>query len=329
MAKKTLYPLTFRPIFKDKIWGGDKIHSVLGKEYPGLPNCGETWEVSAVEGSVSVVSTGPLAGKDLRNLMEEYGAALLGGRVFAKYGKNFPLLVKFISAADDLSIQVHPGDEMAKRYHGSYGKTEMWYVLDADPGARLISGFVRPVTREEYLEYFGSGRLEQLLLSAPVAKGDCFFLPPGRVHSIGRGILLAEIQQSSDVTYRIYDFDRTDASGHRRELHVEQALRAMDFSASGDPKTHYRQADAGAVTLVECPYFETTLLKTGGRFARDYSDTGSFVIFTCVEGSGKIVTRAGESSIAKGQCVLLPAEINDRVEIVPGEHIELLETWAK
>lgn len=324
-----LYPLTFRPIFKDKIWGGDKIHSVLGKEYPGLPNCGETWEISAVEGNVSVVSTGPLAGKDLRNLMEEYGAALLGGRILAKYGKNFPLLVKFISAADDLSIQVHPGDEMAQRYHGSYGKTEMWYVLDADPGARLISGFVRPVTREEYLEYFESGRLEQLLLSVPVEKGDCFFLPPGRVHSIGRGILLAEIQQSSDVTYRIYDFDRTDASGHRRELHVEQALRAMDFSASGDPKTHYRQTDAGAVALVECPYFGTDLLKTGGRFARDYSDAGSFVMLTCVEGNGKIVTRGGETTIAKGQCVLLPAEVADDVEIVPQEYIELLETWAK
>lgn len=329
MAKGTLYPLTFCPIFKDKIWGGDKIHSVLGKDYPGLPNCGETWEVSAVEGNVSVVSGGPLAGCGLQSLIEGYGPRLLGKKVYDKYGTKFPLLLKFISAADDLSIQVHPGDEMAQRYHGSYGKTEMWYVLDADPGARLISGFVRPVTREEYVEYFESGCLEQLLLSVPVEKGDCFFLPPGRVHSIGRGILLAEIQQSSDVTYRIYDFERTDAAGHRRELHVEQALRAMDFSASGDPKAHYRRTDAGAVALVECPYFETNLLKTGGRFARDYSDTGSFVMLTCVEGNGKIVTRAGEAVIAKGQCVLLPAEISDRVEIVPGEYIELLETWAK
>ena len=177
-----LYPLTFRPIFKDKIWGGDKIHSVLGKEYPGLPNCGETWEISAVEGNVSVVSTGPLAGKDLQSLVGEYGPRLLGEKIYAKYGENFPLLVKFISAADDLSIQVHPGDEMAQRYHGSYGKTEMWYVLDADPGARLISGFVRPVTREEYLEYFESGRLEQLLLSVPVEKATAFScLPAARI----------------------------------------------------------------------------------------------------------------------------------------------------
>lgn len=328
MEKGRLYPLAFRPIFKDKIWGGDKIHSVLGKDYPGLPNCGETWEVSAVERNVSVVSGGPLDGKDLQSLIEEYGPRLMGKKIYDKYGTKFPLLLKFISAADDLSIQVHPGDEMARRCHGSYGKTEMWYVLDADPGARLISGFVRPVTREEYVEYFESGRLEQLLMSVPVEKGDCFFLPPGRVHSIGRGILLAEIQQSSDVTYRIYDFDRTDASGHRRELHVEQALQAMDFSASCDPKTPYRQTDEGIVSLVECPYFVTNLLKTGSPFTRDYADTGSFALLTCVEGSATVISGSGETAVAKGRCVLIPAEVAN-VEIVPQGYVEILETWAK
>ena len=177
-----LYPLTFVPVYKEKIWGGDKIRTVLGKEYPGLANCGETWEVSGIEGEESVVAEGALAGRNL-----------------------------------------------ARREGLLRGKTEMWYVLDADPGACLVSGFSRPISREEYLEYFHSGRLEEILHREPVHRGDCFFLPPGRVHSIGRGILLAEIQQAADVTYRIYDFERRDAQGRLRELHVEKALEAMDF----------------------------------------------------------------------------------------------------
>ena len=319
----------FAPVFKEKIWGGDKIRTVLGKEYPGLANCGETWEVSAIESGESVVASGPLAGLGLRELVARYGPRLLGEGIYSKYGKEFSLLVKFISADDDLSIQVHPGDAMARRYHAGRGKAEMWYVLDADPGAGLISGFIRPVTREEYLGYFHSGHLEDILQRVPVKKGDCFFLPPGRVHSIGRGILLAEIQQSSDITYRIYDFNRRDTSGHPRELHVEKALEAMDFSASGDPKVHYRPQDGEWTPLVDCPYFSTGLLRCTKPLHRDIASGDSFIIYTCVAGTATIRASNGALNIRMGECVLIPASLPS-AEIVPGiAGVDLLETRPK
>lgn len=320
-----LYPLTFVPVYKEKIWGGDKIRTVLGKDYPGLANCGETWEVSGIEGEESVVAEGALAGRNLREIVAAYGAELVGERTWANSGADFPLLVKFISAQDDLSIQVHPDDEAARREGLLRGKTEMWYVLDADPGACLVSGFSRPISREEYLEYFHSGRLEEILHREPVHRGDCFFLPPGRVHSIGRGILLAEIQQAADVTYRIYDFERRDAQGRLRELHVEKALEAMDFSASGDPKVHYTLREDALTPLAECPYFSTGLLH--GRRPLQRETAGEFVIHTCVGGRGRLRDAQGRDvELHPGVCVLTPACL-ERVEIVPGDMgVELLET---
>ena len=320
-----LYPLTFVPVYKEKIWGGDKIRTVLGKEYPGLANCGETWEVSGIEGEESVVAEGALAGRNLREIVAAYGAALVGERTWANSGADFPLLVKFISAEDDLSIQVHPDDEAARREGLLRGKTEMWYVLDADPGACLVSGFSRPITREEYLEYFHSGRLEEILHRTPVHRGDCFFLPPGRVHSIGRGILLAEIQQAADVTYRIYDFERRDAQGRLRELHVEKALEAMDFSASGDPKVRYTFREDVLIPLAECPYFSTGLLH--GRRPLLRETAGEFMIHTCVGGRGRLRDAQGRDvELHPGVCVLTPACL-ERVEIVPEDvGVELLET---
>ena len=330
MAKeRRLYPLVFAPIYKDKIWGGDKIRSVLGKDYGDLPNCGESWEVSAVPGQVSVVAEGPLKGRDLSWLIGEYGAELLGESVFGKYGAEFPLLVKFISAADDLSIQVHPDDAMAAKYHGGFGKTEMWYVLDADPGAELIYGFDREMTREMYLEYFHAGRLEELLRRVPVKKGDCFFLPPGRVHSIGRGILLAEIQQSSDITYRIYDFDRVDAGGRKRELHVELALEAMDFSVPEETGNRRAILPGVYTELAACPYFSTGIVRADRATGRDFSSTDSFVVFTCTAGAADVVTESGSVAMRVGVCVLLPASIR-RVEVRPADGgVEWLETVAR
>lgn len=325
-----LYPLTFSPIFKDKIWGGDKINTILGKEYPGLPNCGETWEISAVPGNVSRVDRGPLKGRMLDSLVSEYGAALTGGKIYRRYGNSFPLLVKFISAADDLSIQVHPDDSSAMARHNCPGKTEMWYVMDADSGSTLISGFKRETTREEYLRYFESGHLTDLLMTVPVKKGDCFYIPTGRVHSIGSGILLAEIQQSSDITYRIYDYDRTDFSGQKRELHVEQALDVIDFSAAGDPRVKYSPVGQGCARMVSSPYFETSVICACDTLELSYSDAGdSFVIYTCVEGSFTLETDGNEPVRSKaGECILIPASVS-HVRIVPDEPVRILQTTAQ
>ena len=326
-----LYPLTFTPVLKEKIWGGDMIRTFLGWEYPHLANCGEAWVLSDITGSASPVAHGHLAGCTLREIIGRYGAQLTGTAIQAAYGDTFPLLVKFISTADDLSIQVHPDDAMAQRETGGLGKSEMWYILKADPGANLSSGFFHPVSREQYLQYFRSGRLEEILQRVEVSSGDCFYLPPGRVHAIGRGILLAEIQQSSDITYRIYDYDRRDAQGNKRELHIEKALEAMDFSASGDPKTHYRpHPGAGATPLVDAPRFSTKLLQADAVLRRDLSSPDAFTVYTCVEGEASIDTPQGAVSVKTGQCALIPACI-PWAEIVPqaGKSVRLLETVPK
>lgn len=331
MARAQLYPLTFAPVLKEKIWGGEMIRTCLGWEYPHLANCGEAWTLSGIPGSESPVARGAWAGATLGELGERFGADLWGAALYARYGNECPVLVKFISTADDLSIQVHPDDAMARREHKGRGKAEMWYVLQADPGAGLLSGFVRPVSQQEYLQYFHSGRLEEILRRVEVRPGDCFYLPPGQVHAIGRGILLAEIQQASDITYRIYDYDRRDAGGNKRELHVEKALEAMDFSAAGDPRTHYRlpQGDA-AVPLVEAPFFSTSLIRTNGVLSRELPLGESFTVYTCVEGAARIDTPAGECELKIGQCALIPACIA-RVEIIPagGREVRLLETRPK
>lgn len=332
MDAPALYPLTFAPVLKEKIWGGDKIRTVLGREYPGLSNCGEAWVLSGLPDNASPVSAGPLAGRSLPELIGRYGAQLIGNTIRAKYGETFPLLVKFISTADDLSIQVHPDDAMARRETGGAGKTEMWYVLEADPGATLSSGFVRPLSRDEYLSYFHSGRLEELLQRVEVAPGDCFYLPAGRVHAIGRGILLAEIQQSSDITYRIYDYDRRDAAGQKRELHVEKALEAMDFTASGDPKTHYRPPESdGEAALVDGPYFSTVLVRlSASPIRRKLPAPDVFTVYTCVSGKARIASPQGTAFLKAGECVLLPACIPwaDLDSAHAGETL-LLETRPK
>lgn len=220
-----LYPLTFETIFKDKIWGGQKIKTILGKDFSPLPNCGETWEVSDVDGNLSVVKEGGLQGKSLHELVEQYKGDLVGDHVYEKYGNRFPLLVKFIDANDDLSIQVHPDDKLAAERKSGFGKTEMWYIMQADEGAKLNSGFNREVTQEEYVKAVADNTIQDLLNIETAQPGDVFFLPAGRVHYIGKGLLLAEIQQTSDTTYRIYDFDRVDATtGQKRELHTEQEI---------------------------------------------------------------------------------------------------------
>jgi len=324
----SLYPLKFKTIYKEKIWGGDKIRSVLGKDYGDLSNCGETWEISGVEGNVSVVEEGKLAGNDLKTLINKYKGTFVGEKVYHQFGNEFPLLIKFIDANADLSIQVHPNDELAKERHNSFGKTEMWYIMHATKGATLISGFNQVVSKEDYLENFNNGTLSDILNVEKVSSDDVYFLPAGRVHTIGKGLLVAEIQQTSDVTYRIYDFDRTDEQGNKRELHTEQALNAIDYNFYENYKTDYQDTDNEPVRLVDCQYFTTNKLVLSEPHRRDYSTLDSFVIFICLEGNGTI--RTADDYLCKikiGDSILIPASY-DSLEIVPDGNLKLLETYV-
>ena len=319
-----LYPLKFEPIFKDKIWGGQKIKTLLKKDFGDLPNCGETWELSGVEGNISTVSNGPLKGRDLKSLIKEYQTGLVGEEVFSRFGEEFPLLIKFIDANQDLSIQVHPDDKLAKERHDGFGKTEMWYVLQADENATLISGFNQEMTREKYLEYFDSGRLMEVLNKETVEAGDVFYLPAGRVHTIGKGLLIAEIQQTSDITYRIYDFDRTDAEGKKRELHTEEALDAIDYTFYKNYKSEVRDLANTKFEIGSGPYFKTNKLVLDESMEMDYS-SDTFRILICLDGNASLKGHDFEESISMGEVLLIPAEV-DYLKIFPEKEVSFLES---
>lgn len=325
-----LYPLKFAPICKDKIWGGNKLKELLNKEYAGLPNCGESWEVSGVQDEVSVVSNGFLKGNSLEELIEVYMGDLVGEKVYEKFGIEFPLLIKFIDANDNLSIQVHPGDEMALERHDSHGKTEMWYVLQADPGARLISGFNREMDKEKYLTHFKNGQLEDILNYEEANAGDVFFMPAGRVHAIGKGIVVAEIQQTSDVTYRIYDFNRVDEHGKGRELHVDLAVDAIDYQFEKNYRTQYHAIENKSVELVNCPYFTTNILPLTQLVERDFESLDTFVIYICLEGSCNMKWDDQTLKISRGESILVPAMIS-HFSINPGDGApaKLLEVYIQ
>ncbi len=323
----SLYPLKFKTIFKDKIWGGQKIKTYLHKDFGSLPNCGETWEISGVKSDVSVVADGPLEGESLAVLLEKYQAQLVGKKVYEHFGNTFPLLVKFIDANDDLSIQVHPNDELAKKRHNSFGKTEMWYVIEADPGSTLISGFNQQVSEEIYVDRLNSGHITDILNREDVKAGDVFFLPAGRVHTIGKGLLIAEIQQTSDITYRIYDFDRVDDKGNKRELHTQEALAAIDYNFYPDYKTKYQEVKNEAVELVTCPYFTTNILDFSTSTSRDYTELDSFVIHVCVEGSYVVECHGKQYAVKAGECILLPADAN-RADLITINGFKILESYV-
>lgn len=322
-----LYPLKFAPIYKDKIWGGNKIKSVLNKDFGKLPNCGESWELSGVEGNVSVVTNGYLAGNDLNELIEVYMGDLVGEEIYEQFGNEFPLLIKFIDANDDLSIQVHPDDEMAAERHNSYGKTEMWYVIQADKGAKLQSGFNQQVDQELYLEKLEKVKLTDILNFEEVTSGDVFFIPAGRVHAIGKGILLAEIQQTSDITYRIYDYNRRDDKGNTRELHTDLALDAIDYTVFPEYKTKYGSKVNESVELASCKYFTTNVLELNEILEKDYSQLDSFVIYICLEGRVCIENIAGPEWIEKGETILIPASIEGVVLNPIAGYAKLLEVY--
>jgi len=305
-----LYPLRFKPILKERLWGGHKLRDVLEKNFEGT-GVGESWELSGVEGDVSLIDNGPYNGKSLNELIKEYPTELLGKPVIDKFGREFPILVKFIDAQKDLSIQLHPGDELARARHNSFGKTEMWYVMDADPGAELIIGFKRDMSKEEYQRALEEKSLTQYLHYEPVVAGDGFFINSGKIHAIGSGILLAEIQQSSDVTYRVYDFDRRDDKGNQRELHTELALAAMDFKKRDDFKISYGIQKNRENLMVSSPYFKTSFLELDTETRLSLSHPDSFTVLICVEGAAEVILNSWKIPIKKGETVLLPAAASE------------------
>jgi mannose-6-phosphate isomerase len=326
---KGLYPLKFRPIFQAKLWGGGQMFKdVLNKDCNGIESCGEIWELSAVEGFNSVVDNGYLEGNTITELVEVYMGDLVGERVYEKYGVEFPLLIKYIDSKEDLSIQVHPGDELAKSRHHAYGKTEMWYVVHADKGSSLISGFKKPVNREIYLEHLNKGKLTDILNIREVEPGDVLFIPAGKVHAIGKGILVAEIQQTSDITYRIYDYDRKDSSGNLRELHTELALDAINFDDNTEFKTEYSVETDIPAEILKCNYFATNILQFRKALERDYHKIDSFIILMNLEGRYNLEYDNGEELVNKGETVLIPAAL-ELLKLKPlTPEVKLLEIYV-
>jgi len=321
-----LYPMKFTPLFKDKIWGGKKINSALGLDYGTLPNCGEAWMISGVEENETLVSNGYLEGNSINELVEVYMGDLVGDKVFEQYGTEFPLLIKFLDSNDWLSIQVHPEDELAQKLQVGRGKTEMWYILEAEKDAELIIGFNRKLSREEYLDYFNRKKLTDILNFEKVEKGDVFYIPAGRVHSLGPGILLAEIQQTSDATFRIYDWDRMDAAGMQRELHTDMALKALDFDLYDDYKINYKEKKNKTVSLVESPYFSTSLLAFDKPVTKNFEELDSFVVYMCVEGRVVVKSGTGKTELRMGEVVLVPNAVEE-ITIEPLGKAKLLEIY--
>jgi mannose-6-phosphate isomerase len=317
-----LYPLKFKPILKERLWGGTKLKEVLNKPIES-DITGESWELSGVQGDISVVSNGELEGTSLQSLMEEEGNALLGNSVVQRFGNDFPILIKFIDAKQDLSIQLHPNDELAKSRHNSFGKTEMWYIMDADPGAKLIVGFNKDVEKEEYVKSLEEGTLTDLMNYEEVKEGDTFFINTGKIHAIGAGVLLAEIQQTSDITYRVFDFNRRDKDGNLRELHTSLAVDAIDYEKKDDFRVNYSKEGDKVNSMVDCPYFKTNFMELSKPMKQDLTQRDSFTIYICVGGEATIKNNQGSTSIKRGETVLLAAA-SRHVEI-DTQHAKLLE----
>ena len=304
--------LKFSPIFKPTLWGS------------------ETWVVSSVKGSESMAINGIDKGQTLPEIVARYGAEFLGKKNYEKFGNDFPLLIKFIDARQDLSIQVHPDDELSAQRHGKMGKNEMWYVVDADRGSQLIAGFTQKIETSEYAQKVADGSIENGLNKVCVSEGDCFYIPAGRVHGIGAGMVIAEIQQTSDVTYRIYDYLRRDRDGNLRELHTELALDAIDFEdITTDPKVNYTEKRDDIVSLVQCPFFTTNELKLTQSFKRDYTGIDSFRVYMCLSGQCCFLNPNGQSIfLHQGESLVVPAAIKE-VTILPDENVKLLESYVE
>jgi mannose-6-phosphate isomerase len=301
------YPLQFEPILKERIWGGTKLKSYLNKPITSEIT-GESWEISTVENEISIVSNGVLKGKNLNEIITQFPLEILGSNVYHKFGSQFPLLFKYIDAREDLSIQVHPNDLLAKERHNSFGKTEMWYVMQADDEARLIVGFKEKSSKEDYVSSLNNKELLDILETKKVKKGDVFFLETGTVHAIGAGTVIAEIQQTSDITYRLYDFDRVDSHGNTRELHVDLALDAINYDVV-EVEKKYNKIENNINSVVDCPYFTTNFIPLNGYYQL-YRDNQSFTVLMCVDGHFKVIIEDEVYQYKTGDTVLFPATIS-------------------
>ncbi|NGY37881.1 class I mannose-6-phosphate isomerase [Flavobacterium sp. XN-5] len=303
-----LYPLQFDPILKERIWGGEKLKTVLNKPIESKIT-GESWELSTVEGDVSTIANGVLKGKSLTAIIEEFPNEILGTAVYSKFGKQFPLLFKYLDAREDLSIQVHPNDALAKERHNSFGKTEMWYIMQADVDARIIVGFKEDSNKEEYVQSLENKTLLNLLDDVKVKSGDVFFLETGTVHAIGAGLVVAEIQQTSDITYRLYDFDRKDAQGNTRELHIDLALDAINYDKVDTFKEYTKEMNQSN-SIVDCPYFTTNFVPLDGEITLNKNGE-SFTVYMCIEGDFEIEYHNSTFNYKKGDTVLIPAAMKN------------------
>ena len=321
-------PLKFEPILKTIVWGGEKIAPYKGIETE-QKHIGESWELSGVAGNESVVADGPLKGKTIAQLVKEYKADLVGKHVYENTGDEFPLLIKFIDALTDLSIQVHPNDELAaKRHNGSKGKTEMWYVVDAEPGAHLLSGLTEKITPEQYAAKVADGTITDVLARYEVHPGDVFFLPAGRIHAICGGCFIAEIQQTSNITYRIYDYGRLGLDGKPREVHTELAKDAIDYTVYPDYRTHYEPRQNEEQEVVSCKYFTTSIYDLTLPYAKDLSEIDSFLVVMCLTGSGAIEVDGEEVPVHQGETVLIPAAADD-ICFVPDGSMKVLTSYIR
>ena len=299
-----LYPFTFEPIFKERIWGGTKLRDYLNKTISSEIT-GESWELSTVPNDVSVINNGILKGKNLNELIDQFPEEILGKEVYSRFGKQFPLLFKYLDAREDLSIQLHPNDELAKARHNSFGKTEMWYVMHADKDARLIIGFKEDTNQTDYLSHLDNKSLLTILDEIQVKKGDVFLLETGTVHAIGGGILLAEIQQTSDITYRVYDWDRVDANGNGRELHTELALDAITYQTTS-AKKEYTAIENKSISVVDCPYFKTNIIELKGEIPI-HKSKDAFTVLMCTDGNFELCLNDEKYVYKAGDTVLIPA----------------------
>lgn len=298
------YPLSFRPISTYRLWGGNQLKTLYNKPFEG-ERIGESWELSTVQNNISEIELGAFAGQKLDNLIKKYPHEILGQKVFDRYGYDFPLLFKLIDAADDLSIQVHPNDEVAKAKHNGFGKTEMWYVLKADEDAQIVAGFKSGVSKETYLENFKNSTFKDILRTINVKTGDVFFIETGTIHAIGKGVMIAEIQQTSDLTYRIFDYNRLEKDGKTRELHTDLALDVLNFNEN-DVQVHYQLKENEAVDLVKCPYFYTKIIDLKGEITVEKSE-GSFQVYMVLDDAIKIQVDDMVYDFIKGQTILMPA----------------------
>ena len=315
----------FKPLLKQTLWGGNKIIAFKHLDLQ-MEHVGESWEVSGIKGCESVVAGGPDEGKGLNQLVHEQKGLLVGKENYERFGDEFPLLIKFIDAHQNLSIQVHPDDETARRHGKGHGKTEMWYVLKSASGAQLYNGLRQHITPETYKQMVEDGTITNALAHYTVHEGDVFFIPAGRIHSIGAGAFVAEIQQTSDVTYRIYDFKRKDKDGNYRELHTEKAAEAIDYTVHENYRTYYEPMQDEGVQLIACPHFTTAVYDLNDPMTIDYSELDSFVVYIGLQGSCELTDDHGETiSFREGESVLIPA--TTRTIKVEGT-IKFLETYV-